>query len=140
MTSASQIRLLPILLLAFTAASCSWTGKDGMRHSVLLGVGILSSKEIVKGTATVTKTTLFGVALQNSPTAAGLLIGYQDSLITQIPPNWEGQFSLATTPEQPFTLTGSLGQPFTAAPCLEQPFTLRSFNYIPTLSLIPSNP
>ncbi|MEO6742500.1 MAG: hypothetical protein ABIP20_19835 [Chthoniobacteraceae bacterium] len=107
MNAASQISLLPILLLAFAVASCSWTGKDGTRHSLVIGIGVLSTKEQMQGAALITKTSLLGVALQGNPAMRGLIVGYSERLLAQIPPRWEGQLSLASSPRKPLTVQAS---------------------------------
>ena len=111
MTAASQISLFPILLLAFASASCSWTGKDGTRHSLVLGIGVLSTKDRVQGDAIITRTSLCGIALQRSPAMTGLIIGYSERLLTQIPPKWEGRLNIAKSPGQPFTVQSSVHNP-----------------------------
>ena len=111
MTSASQISLLPILLLALSAASCSWLGKDGTRHSLVLGIGIISTKEKMQGDAFITKTSLCGVTLQHNPAMTGLIVGYADSLLTQNPPRWEGQLSVTASHTQPLMVQSSASNP-----------------------------
>lgn len=107
MTAASQVGLLTILLLTFAVTSCSWTGKDGTRHSLVIGIGVLSTKEEIQGAALITKTSLLGVALQGNPAMRGLIVGYSESLLAQIPPRWEGQISLASSPKNPLTVQAS---------------------------------
>ncbi len=113
MSAASQVCLLPILLLACTAASCSWTGKDGTRHSLVLGIGILSTKEQVQGAAIITKTSLLGFAMQGNPAMRGLIVGYTESLIAQIPPKWQGQLGLDSSPGNPLRVHASARNPET---------------------------
>ncbi len=107
MTAGRPILLVPILLLALSAASCSWTGKDGTRRSLVLGIAILSTGEKVQGGARITKTTVYGVALQQNPAMSGLIFGYAENLLTQIPPRWEGQLSIAASSAQPLAVQSS---------------------------------
>lgn len=104
MTAASQVGLLTIMFLTFAVTSCSWTGKDGTRRSLVIGIGVLSTKEEIQGAALITKTSLLGVALQSNPAMRGLIVGYSESLLTQIPPRWEGQLSLTSSPRNPLTV------------------------------------
>ena len=106
MSAASQVCLLPILLLACTAASCSWTGKDGTRHSLVLGIGVLSTKEQVQGSAIITKTSVWGFAMQGNPAMRGMIVGYTESLVAQIPPRWQGQLGLDSSPGNPLRIRG----------------------------------
>ena len=107
MSAASQVGLLPLLLLACTVASCSWVGKDGTRHSLVLGIGILSTKEQVSGAAMVTKTSVLGLAMQANPAMRGLIVGYSESLLTQIPPRWEGHLSISKSSGKPLRIQSS---------------------------------
>ena len=108
MTAASQVGLLTILLFTFAVTSCSWTGRDGTRHSLVIGIGVLSTKEQVQGAALITKTSLLGVALQGNPAMRGLIVGYSESLLAQIPPRWEGRLSLNSSPKNPLAVQASV--------------------------------
>ena len=99
--------LIALIVLSLAATSCSWVGRDGTRHTIVLGVGVLSTKEIVKDKATVTQSSLLGLTLRASPTSTGLLFGYEQSLVTQIPKEWNGHLSLDLTPDYHFSLDSS---------------------------------
>jgi len=86
------------VLLVLTMTACSWTSKDGTRKSLVVGVGIISTKDLAQGNATVTHTSLVGLALVHTPAQNGLVAGYQDLTVTQIPPAWEGHFQLTLGP------------------------------------------
>ncbi len=107
MTAVRKVSLVPIIFLAMAAASCSWTGKDGTRRSLILGIGVLSTFERVQGAARITKTTVYGLALQHTPAMSGLIFGYAESLLTQIPPRWEGELSVVASATRSMTVKAS---------------------------------
>jgi hypothetical protein len=100
----SHIHLLLLLLLSLAMTSCTWTGKDGTHHSLVLGLGVISTKDTVKGDATMTQTSAVGLALLQSPVYTGFLLGYRSDVVTQIPPKWDGNFSLSMSPAHPLTI------------------------------------
>jgi len=104
---------LPIALavLGLAATSCSWVGKDGTRHTLVLGVGVLSTKEIAKDKATITQSSLLGFTLRASPASTGLMFGYEQTLVTQIPEYWNGHFGLELTPHYHFRIHSSAQTP-----------------------------
>ncbi len=51
-----------------------------------------------------TQTSMMGLALLQSPIYTGVLLGYRSDVVTQIPPKWDGNFSLSLSPTQPLTI------------------------------------
>lgn len=100
----SASRLIAFAALSLTATSCSWVGKDGTRHTLVLGVGVISTKEITKDKATITQSSLLGLTLRASPTTTGIMLGYEHNLVTQIPRYWNGHFGLELTPHHRFRI------------------------------------
>jgi len=72
-----------VLLLAGLPGCFTVRGKDGTAHHVVLGFGVISTKESPDGLMTVTKSSVLGVHATNSP-GMQLGIGLSKSLVTTV--------------------------------------------------------
>ncbi|MBM4284750.1 MAG: hypothetical protein FJ128_05820 [Deltaproteobacteria bacterium] len=92
-----------LILAAGAAAGCaSWTAADGTRHTLVLGFGLVSTKEAPDGKATALRAQTLGLAVR----PGGLALGYQSLQQTTIAPDWQGIVQVSATPGQPLTVEG----------------------------------
>lgn len=104
-----RVLFLLILLtsLALGSSGCiSWNTADGTRHTLVLGVGLVSSKNLPDQSATAFRSTTLGLAVQTGGAPAGVVLGYQSLQQTQISPEWQGLAKVSVAPGQPLTLEG----------------------------------
>ena len=115
-----RVFLFLVILIICAAGCLSWHAADGTRHTLVLGVGLVSTKEAPDGSATALRAQTLGLALR--PPQGGLVLGYQSLHVTSIPPEWEGIIQVDATPGQPLTVQGHApaGEPLPAAHTLAQ--------------------
>ncbi len=95
--STTRAHLL-LLVLALCCGSCaSWQSADGTRHTLILGVGLVSTKSAPGHAATAVRSHILGLTVQGSP-HAGIVVGYQSLQQTVIPSEWEGVLEIETIP------------------------------------------
>ena len=112
---------LLLLTLAVCCSGClSWHAADGTRHTLVLGIGLVSTKEAPDGSATALRANTLGLALR--PPHGGLVLGYQSLHVTSIPPEWEGIIQVDATPGRPLSVEGHAParEPFPSANALAQ--------------------
>ena len=102
--------LFPLLFLVwstFQAIGCvSWPSSDGTRHTLVLGLGLVSTKASPDNTATAMRCQTIGLAVQTGPPHGGLVVGYQNLQQTDIAPQWQGVIQVSDTPGQPLKVEG----------------------------------
>lgn len=100
----SMLSLLAALLLLIgaTAGCASWTAADGTRHTLVIGFGLVSTKEAPDGGATAVRAQTLGLAVRPS----GLVLGYQNLQQTTISPEWQGVLQVSAAPGQPLMVEG----------------------------------
>lgn len=104
-----QVLFLLILMtsLALVSSGCvSWNAADGTRHTLVLGVGLVSSKSLPDQSAAAFRCTTLGLAVQGGGPPGGLVLGYQSLQQTQIAPQWQGLVKVSAAPGQPLTVEG----------------------------------
>ena len=80
-------RLSAALVVALLGTGCAvpWTGKDGTRHHLIVGCGIVSTRCETNLPVSVTRTAVAGIEAGNSPSI--LRFGLSSSLTTRIADN-----------------------------------------------------
>lgn len=95
-------RLGPMLLASLFLTGCvSWKGADGTRHMLVVGIGVISQSEKTASNATVTDTCFFGLGARTGGPNRGIVVGYQSSHETNIPPDWSGAFQTRAVLSKP---------------------------------------
>jgi hypothetical protein len=84
----------------------SWNSADGTRHTLIVGLGLVSTKTAADQSATAFRCNTLGLAIQGGGAPGGLVLGYQSLQQTQIPPEWQGLVQVNSTPGQPLTVEG----------------------------------
>ena len=84
----------------------SWTAADGTRHTLILGLGLVSTKEAPDRSATAMRCQTLGLAVRTGAPHGGLVLGYQSLHQTQISPEWQGVIEVNAAPGQPLTVEG----------------------------------
>jgi hypothetical protein len=101
---------LPLLFLVWstfqTTGCVSWQSSDGTRHTLVLGLGIVSTKASPDNTATAMRCQTIGVAVQTGQPHGGVVIGYQSLQQTDIASQWQGVIEVSSTPGQPLIVKG----------------------------------
>lgn len=113
--------ILILLTITMCSAGClSWHSADGTRHTLILGIGLVSTKEAPDGSATALRANTLGLAVR--PPHGGVVLGYQSLHVTSIPPEWEGLIQVNAAPGQPLIVEGHASgrEPFSAANTLAQ--------------------
>ena len=115
-----SLALLLVALITCSSGCLSWHSADGTRHTLILGIGLVSTKEAPDRSATALRAHTLGLALR--PPNGGLVLGYQSLHVTAIPPEWEGVIQVNSTPGHPLTVEGHAPkpQPFSPATALTQ--------------------
>lgn len=94
----------------------SWNSADGTHHTLVLGLGLISTKTSPDQSATAIRSNTLGLAVGGGGPAGGLVLGYQSLQQTSISPDWEGVVQVNAIPGQPLTLEGHASLPQAAAP------------------------
>lgn len=107
-----------ILFTSFTLLSgcVSWNSADGTRHTLVLGLGLISTKTAPDQSATVIRSNTLGLAIRGEGPSRGLVLGYQSLQQTSISPDWQGVAQVNSAPGQPLTLKGHASVPQAIAP------------------------
>ncbi len=111
-----SIALLLITLIACCSGCLSWTAADGTRHTLILGLGLVSTKEAPDQSATAMRCQTLGLAVCTGSPHGGLVLGYQSLHQTQISPEWQGVVQVSATPGQPLTVEGRAPEKVPASP------------------------
>ena len=96
--------LLVICWLAMPA--CTWTAGDGTRHTLVVGLGIISSKSVGPNIVTVTRSTSMGFNFRTG-SPSGFVFGYQNLQQTQIAPGWCGTLTVTSKPGASLVVSAS---------------------------------
>lgn len=101
----SRVFALGLGLLLLSSGGCiSWHSKDGTRHTLILGLGLVSTRETEDAGAVALRAAALGMTVR--PPQGGLILGYHRLQYTAIPPGWEGIVQVDATPGQPLTVRG----------------------------------
>lgn len=114
---AEAVRWL-IFFTSFTLLSgcVSWNSADGTRHTLVLGIGLISTKTAPDQSATAIRSNTLGLAVGGGGPSGGLVLGYQSLQQTSISPDWQGVVQVNAAPGQPLTLEGHASVPQTTEP------------------------
>ncbi|MFI5330826.1 MAG: hypothetical protein ACHQ2F_07295 [Desulfobaccales bacterium] len=94
----------------------SWNSADGTRHTLVLGLGLISTKTSPDQSATAIRSNTLGLAVGGGGPSGGLVLGYQSLQQTSISPDWQGVVQVNAAPGQPLTLEGHATVPQAGAP------------------------
>jgi hypothetical protein len=75
---------LPLLLFALLTG-CAATGKDGTKHYLVLGLGVVSVNNTNPVGATVCKMQVLGIGVSDMP-GVRFGVGYANSVVVAVPP------------------------------------------------------
>jgi hypothetical protein len=89
----------------------SWQTADGTQHTLVLGFGLISTKNGPDQSATAYRCQTLGLAVRTGGPNNGLVIGSQNLQQTQIAPDWQGIVQVSATPGQPLIVEGHAPQP-----------------------------
>ncbi len=102
----SNVTLLLLTLAAGGSGCCSWQSADGTRHTLIVGIGLVSTKTTPDQSATALRTQTLGLAVRTGPPSGGLVLGYQNLQQTAIAPDWQGVVQVNAAPGEPLMMTG----------------------------------
>ena len=88
-----------MLLLAF-AAGCSTTGRDGTRHYLIIGLGVVSVNTTNSAGAQVYKMQALGLGASDMP-GVRIHAGYASSLVVVVPPTNSTLLEISDGPFSP---------------------------------------
>jgi hypothetical protein len=94
--------MLTLTLLAL-AAGCSTTGKDGTRHYIVIGFGLVSVNTTNLASAEVYKMQVLGISASDMP-GVRLNMGYASSLVVLVPANNSAILEISDGPFSPLKL------------------------------------
>lgn len=101
--------LLAVLLAlaGFDVGCASWKSDDGTQHTLVLGFGLVSTKQAPGAAATAIRSNMIGLAA--GPDGAAL--GYQSRQQTQIATNWSGLVEIDSKAGAPLRVESHDSQP-----------------------------
>ena len=108
--------LIFLTSFALLSGCISWSSADGTRHTLVLGLGLVSTKTAANQSATVIRSNTLGLAIRGGGPSRGLVLGYQSLQQTSISPDWQGVAQVTSAPGQPLTLEGHASIPQATAP------------------------
>lgn len=98
----ATVPLAGLLLVSISCTGCvSWQSREGTRHTLILGFGIVSAKSSPGHTATAVRSHTLGVSVHTGSPYTGVVVGYQSLQQTVLVPEWQGIIEVSATPGQP---------------------------------------
>lgn len=93
------------LARALVGAACAvvlsgcftWRGSDGTRHTLVVGIGVVSQQGD-DGGPQITETRTLGVTARLDAGPSGFAVGYQDRHEVLVPKDWQGHFTFTNDP------------------------------------------
>lgn len=110
----TQVLLFIVTLFssALLCSSClSWKSADGTRHTLIVGLGLVSTKNSPDDSATAIRSHTLGMAVRTGSTNPGLALGYESLQLTEISPKWEGIVGVSAIPGQPLIVDAYKPEP-----------------------------
>jgi hypothetical protein len=102
--------VLFISIFLLLSGCVSWQAADGTRHTLVLGLGLVSTKSGPDQSAAAYRCQTLGIAVRTGGPNSGLALGYQSLQQTQIAPDWQGIVQVSATPGQPLIVEGHAPQ------------------------------
>ena len=89
----------------------SWQSADGTHHTLVLGIGLVSTKNAPDQSAAAYRCQTLGLAVRTGGPNNGLVLGYQSLQQTQFAPDWHGIVQVSATPGEPLIVEGHAPTP-----------------------------
>lgn len=96
-----------VITVVLCCSGCTaWKGRDGTRHTLIIGLGLVANKETPGASVSVLRTHTLGLAMRPGAHCGGLVLGYQNLQETAIGRDWSGVVRVGNTVGGPLTVEG----------------------------------